>query len=206
MRRTFDIDIDVEPTVDKSKYGTRASLYNEEQLVLVPHPSGYFLPSKDRIKEDVPVDPETGLSALEAKEGEDLGFFKVDLLNNTSYQEFESKEQLLKSLEGEDEFDWSVFEDKNVVEQLPHIHKHFSIVRQVAPKSIEEIADVLALIRPGKTELLDLYLKDKEKARKRLYKRPLNGGMYFKKSHALAYAHMIFAILNKPDKLHSFFY
>lgn len=199
MRRSFDVDVDVKSGTDKDLYGTRAHVYNEERLRLNPHPSGYFLPSKDLLGLDVPVDPITGLAAIDSEEAEDVGYFKVDLLTNTVYDKFRSKQEVLDSMDFSN-FDWSVFMKKEVVEKLPHIGKHFSIVRQLQPRSVDDLADILALIRPGKIDLYDDYLKDRERTRKRLYKKPSNGGMYFKRSHAIAYAIMILVSLNKPEE------
>ncbi len=195
MRRAFDVDLDVKSGTNKDKFGLRSFVYNEEKQTLVPHPSGYFLRSADLTGEDVPVDPESGLSALSSDEGEQLGFFKVDLLTNTSYDKFRTKQEVLDAMSTEG-FDWGVFLDKEIVESLPHINKSYSLIRQLQPQSVEDLADALALIRPGKIELFDDYLKNKAKTRLRLYKRPSNGGMYFKKSHAVAYAVMIIVVIN----------
>lgn len=202
-RRSFDIDIDVKTGTDKDAFGVRSYVYNEEKLKLIPHSSGYFLPSADLTGDDIPIDPVSGLSALDADEGEELGFFKVDLLTNTSYNMFGSKDEVLKAMDVSN-FDWSVFQKKEVVEELPHINKHYSIIRQLQPQSVEDLADVLALIRPGKIDLFDDYLADKVKTRKRLYKRPSNGGMYFKKSHAIAYAMMIVVVINGQKRFDFF--
>lgn len=202
-RRKFDIDIDVKSKTQKDAYGVRSYVYNEERMKLVPHPSGYFLQSEDLVMNDIPVDPETGMTALSAKEGEEYGFFKVDLLTNTAYDQFRNKKDVLNAMDFS-KFDWSVFLDKDVVEKLPHMGKNFSVVRQLQPQSVEDLADILALIRPGKIDLFDAYLENRERTRKRLYKRPSNGGMYFKKSHAIAYAVMILVTLNKKDELNFF--
>lgn len=193
MRRTFDCDIDVKSSTKKEKYGRRASLYNKDKLKLMPHPSGYFIGSDEY---EVAIDPDTGLTAIEAKEGEEIGYYKVDLLTNTVYDRFQNKQQILDIVENEENHKWHLLMNKDVVERLPHIHKHFTTVRQVAPTSIQELADVLALIRPGKSDLLEDYLADREKTRKRLYKRPLGGGMYFKKSHSIAYATAILVAMS----------
>lgn len=198
-RRAFDVDIDVKSGTKKDAIGVRSFVYNKEKMKLIPHPSGYFLPSEHLVTNDVPIDPETGLASIESKEGESYGFFKVDLLTNTSYDNFKSKKEVLDSMDFEN-FDWDVFLDKEVVETLPHIGQHFSLVRQLQPQSVEDLADILALIRPGKIELLDDYIENKERTRKRLYKRPSNGGMYFKKSHSVSYAVMILVTLNKKQK------
>lgn len=188
IRRTFDVDIDVKSNMDKSDFGTRGMVYNEDTAKIIPHPSAFFL-------EFVPVDPLTGNAAIDHKYAEAQGFMKVDLLSNTTYDSFRSKKEVLMSLEKEP--DWSMLEDREFVETLPHLGKHFEIVQRLEPRSIEDIADVLALIRPGKTHLIDAYQRNKADVRVNLYKRPNDGQMYFKKSHAISYAAMIVCTMNR---------
>ena len=45
---------------------------------------------------------------------------------------------------------WELLEHKEVVEQLFHVHNHFDIVNILKPKSIEQLAAGLAIIRPAK--------------------------------------------------------
>ena len=52
--------------------------------------------------------------------------------------------------------DWSLLEHKEIVEQLFPIHNHFDIVNKLKPKSVEELAAVLAIIRPAKRNLLNM--------------------------------------------------
>jgi len=75
-----------------------------------------------------------------------------------------------------------------VVQQLSQLHKHFKVVNQVKPRSVQEIADCIALIRPGKRYLLPEYLKNRDITRKELYTRPKEASIWFKKAHAVAYA------------------
>lgn len=184
---TFDVDLDI-AKCEKAKYGSRAMIYNEDSKKILPHPSGIYF-------EDVPVDKETGLCAFDYKWGEDSGFQKVDLLNNNSYVKFKNKKDVLDSVAMEP--DWSKLEDQEIVESLPHIAKHYEVVSRLAPKSIEDLADVLALIRPGKKHLVEDYIEDKVSVRRYLYKRSTNDQVYFKKSHAISYAVMIVCVLNK---------
>ena len=190
LRREFDVDIDVTSRLDRSIYGTKAMVYNADNERVLPHPSGVYI-------EEVPIDPETGDCAFDYKDGGSLGFYKVDLLNNTVYDEYRSREEVLEAIEGD--VDWSVFRDAKVVSKLPHIANHFDLVSQVSPKSIDELADVLALIRPGKAHLLDDYIKSPNFVRSEiLYKKPTNKkANYFKKSHAISYAYMIICALRK---------
>lgn len=187
IRRTFDIDIDVSSKTNKEEFGTRAMIYHHEKVM--PHPSGYYL-------EEVPIDPETGLCSFDSEYGDSMGFQKVDLLSNTSYDAFKSKEEIIDCLNSP--VNWSLLEDRKIVEKLPHIANHFELCERLSPKSIEDLADLLALIRPGKIHLIDRYIRDKEKVRKVLYKR--SKSHYFKKAHAISYASMIVCVLNKTNK------
>ena len=187
MRSIFDIDIDTASSTDKSLYGIPAMIHNEDQERIAPHPSGVYL-------EDVPIDHKTNLCSFDYKYGDESGFMKVDILHNSVYDAFSSKEEVLIASEGD--IDWSILSDRSVVESLPHIAKHYDTIQKVKPKSVEDLADVLALIRPGKISLLDGYIKNKKQTRRNLYKRP-STGMYFKKSHAISYALMIKTLIYK---------
>lgn len=190
MRRNFDIDIDVRSDFDRSGYGTRAMIYNEETENISPHPVGIYL-------EDVPVDPITGFCAFDYKYGNENGFMKLDLITNSSYDRFKTKTQLLSAINKEP--DWTLLESESYVSKLPHIANHFDVVSLVKPRSVIELADTLALIRPGKVHLLEQYLSNREKVRRKLYLRS-DKGVYFKKSHAVSYALMIVAVMNSTSK------
>ena len=185
---SFDIDIDLKPGIDRTLYGTRATIYDEDKEHIGVHPSGVYI-------ESVPVDPVTGQAAFDYKN--DYGFMKVDMLNNTAYEGFHSKEDILAAIESD--IDWSDFYDPAIVETLPHIGKHYDLVSTVAPKSVIELADCLALIRPAKKNLLSKYMRNPQSVRRNsLYKRPSDPGLnYFKKSHAVSYAMMILVKLSR---------
>lgn len=186
IRRDFDVDIDVKSSFNREKIGTRAMVYNRDSEKILPHPSGVYI-------EEVPVDPITGLCSFDYKYGAEHGFMKIDLLSNSVYDKFKTKDDILYA--AYHDVDWREFERKETVEQLPHIANHFDIVEQVGPKSIEELADILALIRPGKRYLLDEYVQNKKSAQRKLYRRPREDLNYFKKSHAISYAVMIVCYL-----------
>lgn len=190
-RRIFDVDIDLPSTVDKNSMGyVRAMIYNEKTEKISPHPSGFYV-------EKVPVDTITGLCSFDYEYSDERGFMKVDLLTNRVYDVFKTKQAILEAID-EDNVDWDLFQDPKVVEKLPHIGKHFDIVKQVHPRTVEDLADILALIRPAKISMLESYLKHKEATRRRLYIRP-KSGIYFKKSHAISYALMIVCSITSID-------
>lgn len=185
-----DIDIDVKSHTVKDQYGVRAMIYDPEKKQIRPHPSGYY------VKDNIPVDPESGLASIDFKDAEQKGFQKIDLLTNSSYDMFESKQEILDTLNKEP--DWSLLKDEKFVRTLPHIANHFELVSIIEPKSIQELADTLALMRPGKQHLIDSYLEDPDKTRPNLYRKPKKG-FRFKRSHAVAYACMIVCVMNKKD-------
>lgn len=188
----FDVDIDVSPVTDRSVYGTRAMVYNEEEGKILPHPSGIYL-------NNVPIDEMTGLSAFDYKYGDAHGYMKVDLLNNSVYREFKSKQDIIDVMN--QPVEWGQFRKRAVVEALPHLGKHYELVNKVSPSSIIELADVIALIRPGKDHLIVPYLEDRVRTRKNLYRQPKTG-VYFKKSHAIGYAVMIVCALSTMRTRH----
>jgi hypothetical protein len=186
----FDIDIDVKPDVQKEKYGVRASIYNRDLERFLSHPSGLYI-------NNVPIDPLTGRCAIPYDDINTDRFFKIDLLTNTTYNNFNSKQEVATALEAN--IDWSLLTQRNFVEQLPHLSKHFELIQRVEPNSVDDLADLLALIRPGKVHLIDEYLLDKEKTRRKLYQRPPSG-IYFKKSHAYAYALSIKCLIASENR------
>jgi len=184
-----DIDIDVASRTNKSVYGVRAIIYDDDKHRIKPHPSGYYVDT------NIPVDNETGMAAIEYKNSEELGFSKIDLLTATAYDSFKTKQEVLDALKNPD---WKLLEDRSYVEKLPQVGKHFDLVEKIKPQSIQELADVLALIRPDKKHLIDNYIANRGRVRPNIYRKG-KGGYMFKKAHAIAYAHQIVCLMNKRD-------
>lgn len=179
----MDIDIDFKSDFDPLSIfdATRASMVKSGKLI--KHPVGIYF-------QNIPVDPQTELSAIPYSKAEELGYFKIDFLHLTVLDQilvhFDSKDEMrqLSKLPP----DWSLLEDKKVVEKLFQVHKHHAILMRVKPQSVQELADVIALIRPAKKHLLNAYIKDREAVRPHLYTKPEDGKAYYKKPHAVAYA------------------
>lgn len=189
MRRTFDIDIDVKGGLERGEYGVRCAIYNDETERLQPHPSGVII-------EDVPADPISGLACIDYKECDRLGLYKVDLLTNNSYNIFVDQEEMEHYRDMEPDF--TLLQIENICKQLPHIGNHYQLVKDVNPQSVEDLADVLALMRPAKLHLVEDYMEPhKRQAVKTNLYRANKNGVYFKKSHAISYAVMIITVMNK---------
>ena len=144
---------------------------------------------------EIPHDPFTGLATVDYKQAEDEGFFKIDVLNVSLYKKIESKQKLDELLAMEPM--WELLEHKEIVEQLFHIHKHFEVVQRMKPRSLEQLAAVLGIIRPAKRHLLG---KDWTTVMADIWVKPQGDVYFFKKAHAHAYAQAIILQLNMLAK------
>lgn len=179
----MDIDIDTPSTFDPTKVfsnAIRASQYRDKKLT--PHQCGVYF-------QDVPTDPISGLAAVPYEEAERLGCFKIDFLHLSVYDHFTSKEEITELLKHDP--DWTLLQIPSVVEKLFQLSKHFDIIQQIKPRSVLDLADCLALIRPQKRFILNYYLNDPKRYRAELYKLENAEGYAFKKAHAVAYALVI---------------
>ena len=139
----------------------------------------------------VPTHPITGHSTLDYKKAEDRGYFKIDCLNVNIYKNIKSEQELVELMI--EEPDWDMLKDPKVVENLFHLNSHFNIVSKLQPKNIEQLAAVLAIIRPAKRHLM---YKDWKDILTDVWVKPKDGSYFFKKSHAVAYAHAIVVQMN----------
>lgn len=184
MRADTDIDIDF---ADRDKaleglYYISASQNNRNGVMR--HQSGVYF-------QDVPVHPITGLSSMYYEEAEEAGYFKIDFLNQSVYREVRDEQHLDELLNTEPV--WELLDEPAFVEQLTHINKHYSIVNKIKPVCIEDLAVVLALIRPGKKHLLYM---PREKIDEQIWSSRDESGYTFRKAHAISYAALIVVQMN----------
>lgn len=180
-----DIDIDFASREDALRALHHIPAMRRENGKEVRHASGvYFQP--------VPVNPLTGISAYTPDETAALGYFKIDFLNNSIYQGVRDEAHLDQLLNREPE--WEAFDDPVFVDLLPHVGKHFGTVQSIRPRCVEDLAVVLALIRPGKRYLIG---KPRDQIDAEVWSAPANPEEYFfKRAHAIAYAASIIVKLN----------
>ena len=179
-----DIDIDV---ADRNKLlrlikNTPAMMNNKGRKQR--HNTGVYF-------HEVPADPFTGLATVDYTEAEQLGFFKIDILNVNIYESIKDPAELDELLAMEPM--WELLEHPEVVEKLFHIHGHYDIVRRMQPRSVEQLAAVLAVIRPAKRYLLG---KDWDTVFREVWVRPEGDEYFFKKAHSFSYAVAIIVQLN----------
>lgn len=140
----------------------------------------------------IPHNPFTNISTIDYETAEDRGYFKIDLLNVSLYNGVRDEQHLKELLDKEPL--WELLEHREIVEKLFHVSDHYTLVRRLKPTSIEQLAAVLAIIRPAKRYLADYDWKD---IMREVWIKPTTGDLYFfKKSHAIAYACAIVVQLN----------
>ena len=183
----MDIDIDTHPDFNPQsifKDIRRAS--RVEKAELKPHLVGWYF-------QEIPIDPLTNLSAIPYDSAEEYGYKKIDILHLNILKLFKSKREIRDLLKIDP--DWRLLQDLSVVKQLFHLSNHYDVLVKIKPQSIEELADTLALIRPGKFNLIDKYCRDKIAVRKVLYEKTQASDL--RKSHAIPYAQLIVLQLHK---------
>jgi predicted DNA-binding protein (MmcQ/YjbR family) len=139
----------------------------------------------------VPSDPINDWASIDYKEAEDRGYFKIDCLNVSVYKDVKSEQELVELMIQEP--DWDMLLDKKIVDILFHLNGHHDIVKKLEPKNIEQLAAVLAIIRPAKRHLMH---KDWIDILADVWVKPTDGSYFFKKSHAVAYAQAIVVQMN----------
>jgi hypothetical protein len=184
MVKMPDIDIDF---ADRSK-----ALEKFRHVVAAIEDNGTFKKHNTGIYcTSIPYNPITKLSTIDYKEAENRGYFKIDFLNVSVYDGVRDRKHLLKLMETEPL--WDLLLEDDFANNLFHVNGHGPILRQSKPKSIEQLAAVLAMIRPAKRYLIG---KDWTTVMSEIWTKPENDEYYFKKAHAIAYAHVIVVQMN----------
>lgn len=182
----FDVDIDLANRDDAMKVFTCTPASIEKEGKYTKHNTGVYF-------QNIPMFPLEGYSTIDHKQAENEGWFKVDFLNNSVYKNIHDEAHLNKLLDTEPM--WELLEDPDFVALLFHIANYANIVNAYKPKSVEELAMILAIIRPGKKHLVG---KPFDEIRKTVWEKPEdNDTYYFKKSHATAYALTIVVQMNR---------
>lgn len=181
----FDVDIDVSDR-DAALSGivhVGASIGRGGELE--QHNTGVYVQA-------ITHDPATGRATIDHKEAAKHGYFKLDFLNVHIYDGVRDEAHLLELMDREP--DWEFFTNATIVGELYQVREYADILARLRPQSIEDLAMILAIIRPAKA-----YLRDKswELIRREVWiKNPAAKGYHFKRSHAISYAAAIVVQLN----------
>lgn len=192
MKFQSDIDIDF---ADRNKIlnivkHTAASQIKDNNLV--PHNTGVYVTA-------IPADPFTNLSGIEYKTAEQRGYVKLDFLNVNLYQQVHSEAHMDQLMQTPP--DWTRFNtDSAFFEQLIHVNNHWNVLKKMPEPvdSIPRLAMLLAIIRPAKRHLIGKTWKE---VGEDVWVKPQDDSYFFKKAHAVAYAHLVVVNMNLLTEL-----
>jgi hypothetical protein len=184
MRLDADIDIDFgnrDRLLSLIKH-TRAAMRNVNPMR--NHATGVYVT-------DVPYDPVYDIASIDYTEAEKRGYFKLDLLNVHVYESVKSEEHLCELMR---EPNWKKLKESTFVEKLIHLNNQFYNLQKMPEDidSIPRLAMFLAIIRPGKKHLIG---EKWSEIAKTVWDKGTDG-YTFKRSHAVAYAHLVVVHMN----------
>jgi hypothetical protein len=179
-----DIDIDFADrtiALDLVKH-VKASRLDGDKFVA--HNTGVYVQS-------IPYDPVSNLAGIEYKAAEDRGYMKLDFLNVGLYTGVRDEAHLTELMNTTPL--WELLLEDDFTDKLFHVNGHGAILREMKPRCIDELAAVLAIIRPAKRHLIG---KDWTTVMSEVWTKPEGDEYFFKKAHAIAYAHVIVVQMN----------
>ncbi len=140
---------------------------------------------------EIPYDSFNDMANIDYVEAEDRGYLKLDLLNVHVYDQIKSEQELIELMH---EPNWNLLNKKEFVEQLVHLGNHYNNLQKMPEPvdSIPRLAMFLACIRPAKKHLLG---KSWIEVSKTVWDKT-DDGYSFKKSHSVAYAHLVVVHMN----------
>lgn len=178
-----DVDIDLQNRDAVLSGLDYVQATRKQKGVLLPHNTGVYF-------QQIPKNPITGMASISAKDAEKRGYFKIDLLNVHLYDGIRNEQHIIDLMKIEPL--WELLDHEEFVEDLWHIGNHFNLVSKMKPRTINQLAIVLAVIRPAKSHLQNESWAEIEKT---VWIKPLQGDKgydyrksMFKKSHAIAYS------------------
>ena len=141
---------------------------------------------------DIPYDPVNGCAAIDYEEAENRGYFKIDLLNMSVYQQIKSEEHYQQLLAREP--DWSrLWTDPEWAKQLVHVGNYTDLLASLKPDSITRMAAFIAIIRPGKAHLQN---RPWAEVFATVWDGDNSKGFTFKHSHSISYAALVALHMN----------
>lgn len=183
-----DIDIDFYDREQALKLIKHVPASRVENDTFKKHNTGIYCTS-------IPYDPVTKLASIDYEEAEQRGYFKLDFLNVSIYKDVKNEDELLRLLNVEPL--WDLLEQKEFCDLIFHVNGYHSLIAALKPRSIEQLAMFLAILRPGKKHLVDSVSKNGwDSIRDEIWIKTADT-YSFKKSHAIAYAHAIVIQMNK---------
>lgn len=141
----------------------------------------------------IPADPAQGFATIDYESAEHRGYAKLDFLNVSLYAQIKNEEHLQQLMSTEPL--WELLLQREFCGQLIHIGNHYDTLMKMPEPvdSIPRMAMLLSVIRPAKRHLIGRSWREVAAT---VWDRPTDDGYYFKKSHAVAYAHLVAVHMN----------
>lgn len=182
-----DIDIDTSNRQKLLEHLRHVPAMTLRQGEHVKHNTGVYF-------HEVPVNPFNRFCSLPYNQAEDLGCYKIDLLNNSIYDQVKDENHLQQLMQTP--VMWDLLQHQEVVQQLAHINNHYDLVNRLKPQSVMDLACVLALIRPGKKYLIAKCEQQGFASIQPEVWQQDGNGYAFKKSHAISLSWTIIIQMN----------
>ena len=186
MKFKSDIDIDFGDRTQALSLLEHVPASINRNGTWVAHNTGVYV-------NNIPMDPFTGRASIDYESAEDRGYMKLDFLNVSLYTQITNEEHLQELIAQEPE--WDKLYDQEFCSKLIHIGNHYDTMIKMpeAVNSIPRMAMLLAIIRPAKRHLIG---KNWREVAETVWDRPADDSYFFKKSHAVAYAHLVVVNMN----------
>ena len=186
MKFQSDIDIDFGDRTQALAHIVHvpASILRDNKFV--KHNSGIYVTP-------IPTDPFTGQASLDYQVAEARGYVKLDLLNVSLYTHIKSEQHLAQLMNAEPA--WDQLYDAEFFARLIHVNSHYETLIRMpeAVNSIPRLAMLLSVIRPAKRHLIG---RTWAEVATTVWEKPTDGTYYFKKAHAISYAHLVVVNMN----------
>ena len=183
MSADIDIDLADRDQLLKLIQATPARQLHQGQVRR--HNSGVYVT-------DIPYDPVNACSAIDYEQAEQLGYFKIDLLNMSVYQLIKTPEHYETMLAQEPPWQ-RLWTDAEWAKQLVHVGNYTELLVAMKPDSIPRMAAFISIIRPGKAHLQN---KPWAEVFESVWDGDDSRGFVFKHAHAIGYAALVSLHMN----------
>jgi hypothetical protein len=183
MSADIDIDLADRDQILKLLQVTPARQQTNQQIRR--HNSGVY-------PTDIPWDPVNQCAAIDYETAEQLGYFKIDLLNMTVYQLIKDQNHYDQMLAQEPPWQ-RLWTDPAWAQQLVHVGNYTELLNSMRPDSIPRMAAFIAIIRPGKAHLQN---RPWSEVFETVWDGDDSKGFVFKHSHSISYAALVALHMN----------
>jgi hypothetical protein len=141
---------------------------------------------------DIPYDAVNKCAAIEYEQAEQLGYFKIDLLNMSVYQLIKDPAHYQAMLATTPPWE-RLWTDAEWASKLVHVGNYTDLLNTMRPDSIPRLAALISIIRPGKAHLQN---KSWTEVFETVWDGDDSRGFVFKKSHAISYSILVTLHMN----------